>query len=132
MTEIIINIVGISFIVSIVWWFLIAKPRTEIVLDNKENIVDIVVQNGVYEPALVRAKVGQTLQLRFLRKDKSPCSEIVIFDKFNISAKLPLNKHYIVNLILSESGEFEFTCQMSMYRGKLIVDKNNLELRKAK
>lgn len=132
MMVVLINVVGIGLIGLIIWWFLIAKPHAKRVSDNAENSIDIIVQNGVYDPALVRAKVGQILQLRFLRKDKSPCSEIVIFDKFNISAKLPLNKYYIVNLILSEPGEFEFTCQMSMYRGKLIVEKNNLEFRKAK
>ena len=84
MIVILINVVGIGLVGLIIWWFLIAKPHAKRVSDNMENSIDIIVQNGVYDPALVRAKVGQTLQLRFLRKDKSPCSEIVIFDKFNI------------------------------------------------
>ena len=119
---IIINIAGISLVGLIVWWFLIVKPRAKSVLSDTENSLDIIVENGVYEPALIRAKVGQTLQLRFLRKDKTPCSEVVIFDKLNISAQLPINKYYGVKLNLTEPGEFDFTCQMGMYRGKLIVE----------
>jgi plastocyanin domain-containing protein len=122
--DIIINILGLSLVGFIIWWFLLAKPRVENSLNNTENSLDVLVENGVYEPALIRAKVGQTLQLRFLRKDKSPCAEVVIFDKLNISAQLPINKYYVVKLNLAEPGEFEFTCQMGMYRGKLIVEKN--------
>jgi plastocyanin domain-containing protein len=125
---IMINILGLILVGLIIWWFLIAKPRTQNVLNNTENSLDIIVENGVYEPALIRAKVGQTLELRFLRKDKSACSEVVIFDKLNVSAQLPINKYYVVNLTLTEPGEFEFTCQMGMYRGKLIVEKMNSHL----
>lgn len=125
---IMINILSLILVGLIIWWFLIAKPRTQNVLNNTENSLDIIVENGVYEPALIRAKVGQTLELRFLRKDKSACSEVVIFDKLNVSAQLPINKYYVVNLTLTEPGEFEFTCQMGMYRGKLIVEKMNSHL----
>lgn len=114
-----INLGGVILICLIIWWFLLAKPKAK---KTTGEAVDILVQDGIYEPALITAKRGQTLTLCFLRKDETPCSEIVIFDKLNINAKLPINQPYIITLQLTERGEYDFTCQMGMYRGKLVVE----------
>jgi|TARA_R110002110_G_C13470277_1_gene720509 plastocyanin domain-containing protein len=119
METIIINFVGIVLIALIIWWFLIAKPMAMIASDNP---IDIIVQNGVYSPSLIKTKVNQPIKLCFLRKDDTPCSEYVVFDDFNVSAKLPFNKKHIITITPKESGEYEFTCQMGMYRGKLVVN----------
>jgi len=46
---------------------------------------------------------------------------VVIFEELGVSAALPVNEPHDVILVTKNKGEFEFTCQMGMYRGKLIV-----------
>ena len=114
-----INLTGVFLIVVVVWWFWLWKPKSTAKIDH--GVVKIIVNNGVYDPAVIEAKVGSTLTLQFFRKDKTPCSSTVLFDDFGISAELAINQKTDVVLELKKSGEFEFTCQMGMYRGRLIV-----------
>ena len=119
MTTLIINIAGVVFIALIIWWFWLARKKTQRV--NTAEPIDIIVDNGVYSPAVINAQQGETLQLRFTRKDATPCAEIVIFDRLDISSALPLNEPHLISIELKEKGEYNFTCQMGMYRGKVIV-----------
>jgi plastocyanin domain-containing protein len=118
--EIIINLTGLVLIAFIVWWFWIFKNRSEARVEG--NLLEIVVDSGVYEPSVIHAKAGQEITLRFVRKDSNPCAEKVLFDDLEISADLPLGTPYDLTFTPEKKGEFEFTCQMAMYRGKLIVE----------
>ena len=113
------NLIGFVLIVLVIWWFWLWKPKSAAKVSK--GTVKVIVNNGVYSPAVIEAKARSSLTLQFLRKDKTPCSSTVIFDDFGISAELPINKKTHVVLELKESGEFEFTCQMGMYRGRLVV-----------
>lgn len=119
MISVIVNLAGIALIIFIIWWFIIKKPKPKRVVNNT---VDILVKDGVYEPSLIYAKAGNMLQIRFLREDETPCSEYVVFNDFDVSAKLPLHKHHEITLDLKKPGEFAFACQMGMYRGTLVVE----------
>ena len=118
MTTLLFNLSGLLLIAFIVWWFFLAKPKAKKVVNDT---IDIIVKDGIYSPALIEAKQGSMLHLRFIREDTTPCSEIVVFDDFDVSAELPVNTPYEITLNLKEKGEFDFTCQMQMYRGKLVV-----------
>ncbi len=115
-----INFLGLALIVFIFWWFWISKNSSpsQVLVDT----VEIVVDGGVYEPDIIRARAGKQITLRFFRKDSSPCAEKVIFPDLEVNADLPLGRYQELKIIPTEKGEFEFTCQMSMYRGKLIVE----------
>lgn len=84
-------------------------------------MITITVENGPYEPSRIRLQAGKAATLRFVRKDASPCAATVVFADFDISEELPLDKSKDVILPAKEPGEYSFTCQMQMYRGKLIV-----------
>jgi len=114
----IINLMGLILIVLIVWWFWIKKPPS---LKASSNVVEVVVENGVYTPARIEVKLGQTVMLSFLRKDPSPCAEKVIFDELNLSFDLPMNKAVLVKIKPERVGEYTFNCQMKMYVGSLSV-----------
>lgn len=118
--EILVNLAGILIIVFIVWWFWIYKKQSEARIEG--NSIDIIVDSGVYEPSVIRAKSGQELTLRFIRRDSNPCSEKVLFSDLDVSADLPINTPYELTFTPQQKGEFEFACQMGMYRGKLIVE----------
>ena len=45
----------------------------------------------------------------------------VVFDKLGLSEDLPLGKPKDVRLPAVAPGEYEFTCQMGMYRGVLVA-----------
>ena len=116
---IVINLLGLVLIGVIIWWFWLAK--TQSVKANSQPI-DILVNDGVYQPAHIEAVVGQPLTLRFLRKDPSLCAEKVIFADFDISADLPVDEYKELLIMPDKKGEFAFTCQMQMYRGTLLVN----------
>ena len=114
----VVNLVGLSLIVLIIWWFWIKKPKT---LKASSNELEIIVENGVYSPSRIEVKLGEKVKLTFLRKDPSPCAEKVIFDTLGVSLDLPMDKKVYVSLKPEKAGEYSFTCQMKMYVGALIV-----------
>ncbi len=113
------NVMGLGLIGLIIWWFWLYKPATTVV-DNTSFIVTV--DNGVYEPAHIKLTAHQPVTLRFIRKDASPCAEMVLFPDLEISEALPLNKPAEIKLPPLKSGEYSFHCQMQMYRGVLIVE----------
>lgn len=119
---VLINLLGFVLIGLIVWWFWLYKPREQAALANRKGLIEIRVENGIYTPATIHAKLGQELTLRFLRLDKTPCSATVLFPDFEISEELPIEESFDIKLLPKIAGEFEFTCQMAMYRGRLIID----------
>lgn len=119
MINILINLSGVILICLIIWWFFIKKPKTVAISGDS---IEIKVHDGIYDPGVIKVKAGKNLKLRFLRQDKSSCSSIVVFKDFDISAELPIDKIHEINIKIDQPGEYEFTCQMRMYRGKLIVE----------
>ena len=113
-----VNLIGVILISLIVWWFWLSKPRASLA---QSSVVNILVDNGVYNPARIEVQAGESLTLRFLRKDASPCAEKVIFSSLDISRDLPLNENTEIQLPPLGAGEYEFTCQMQMYRGSLVA-----------
>lgn len=119
MTELVVTLGGIFTIVLIVWWFWLSGPhasRTE-----GRSLIEILVKDGVYQPSVIEVPSGQPLTLRFLRQDATPCAEKVLFGDLGISADLPLGRPRTVKVAPLSAGMHEFSCQMGMYRGRLIA-----------
>jgi plastocyanin domain-containing protein len=119
MSETLVTLGGLLAISAIVWWFWLSTPRA--VRAAPRQVVEIRVEGGTYQPAILKVGAGEPLTLRFVRIDASPCAEKVVFASLNLSADLPLGKPQEVVLPSLTTGTHEFTCQMGMYRGKLIV-----------
>ncbi len=119
MSVVIANMAGVAAIMLIVWWFWLVKPRIQ--RAQGDAPIDITVDNGVYTPARLEVVSGRPVTLRFLRKDPSPCAEKVIFDDFGMSRDLPLGQPAELTVTPNRPGEYEFTCQMRMYRGTLVA-----------
>jgi plastocyanin domain-containing protein len=115
----IINVAGLALIGLIVWWFWLYKPG-EVTPGDAELV--IVVENGIYTPARIKLAANRATQLHFLRKDASPCAEMLLLPNLEISQSLPLNKPTSVTLPPLAAGEYAFHCQMQMYRGVLKVE----------
>jgi plastocyanin domain-containing protein len=118
----IINLIGLSLIGLIVWWFWLYKPKTQVLSDSNESAdIIITVADGVYQPASLTIPAGKAITLKFERKDASPCAATVQFPDLEISEELPLNKQIAINLPALAAGKYAFHCQMQMYKGELIV-----------
>ena len=114
-----VNAAGLLLIVAIVWWFWLSRPRAQRL--SGTTPIDILVDSGVYTPSRIEVARGQPVTLRFLRKDPSPCAEKVLFDDLGIGRDLPIDHPVEIVLTPDRAGEFDFTCQMKMYRGTLVV-----------
>ena len=123
-----INMIAVSLFVFIIWWFWLSSPKTYKLTTEKSakekldsEVIDVIVDNGVYTPSRIEVNRGQALTMRFLRKDASPCAEKVIFEDWNLSADLPVEQMVELKIPTDDKGEHAFTCQMQMYRGTLII-----------
>ena len=117
MTVVLVNLAGLVTIGLVVWWFWLSGGWQEAVADSGKPL-EIIVEDGVYTPAHIEVALDEPVTLRFLRKDPSPCAEKVIFRDLNVSSDLVVGRAREIRL---RRGAFEFTCQMGIYRGLLIV-----------
>ena len=120
MDLLLVNGIGLVLAIIIFWWFFGSKTRV-VSFSSEGSAIDILVKDGIYQPSSIQVPAGKPITLRFLREDKSACSEYVLFSSINLSYQLPINKPFVITLPPQPAGEIEFTCQMKMYRGKLIV-----------
>lgn len=118
MSIIIVDVMAGVVVALIVWWFWLsgARPRTA----AGGGPVEIVAEGGTYTPARIEVPAGQPVTLRFIRKDPSPCAEKVLFADLDVSGDLEVDRPKDIE-ITAPAGEHEFTCQMGMYRGRLVA-----------
>ena len=114
-----VNLIGILIITAIIWWFWLSSVKAKSIDNNQ--LIEILVEDGVYSPARIEVPVNKKFTLRFIRKDASPCAEKVLFDKLDKTLILPIDQPVEIELNLAEAGEYAFTCDMQMYRGSLLV-----------
>jgi plastocyanin domain-containing protein len=114
------NLFGLVLIVAIAWWFWFYPKKAGVVVEN--DVLKIRVADGVYQPSRIVAKSNSDLTIEFLREDASPCAEIVQFPSLGLSESLPLKKAKAIYLKNLQKGNYDFQCQMQMYKGELIVE----------
>jgi plastocyanin domain-containing protein len=65
---------------------------------------------------------GKPVRLSFRREETAAYSAMVIFNDFGKSAQLPTGVTVPVAFLPDKAGAYEFSCQMGMFRSKLIVE----------
>jgi plastocyanin domain-containing protein len=120
--QILVTVAGLSIIGWIVWYFWLWKGKTvsAVVTARGWQVVDVTVKGG-YQPAAIQVQVGQPVRLNFTRREASTCGEEVILPGFGKRAHLPENQTISLEVVPDKPGEYEFTCGMNMYRGKLVA-----------
>ncbi len=116
---IIVNIAGLGLILLIVWWFWLYKAQE---VEFVPGTIKVIVEDGTYQPSRIKLAAGESATLQFLRKDSNPCAGTVLFSDFEISEELPIDTVKSITLPVLAKGEYEFNCQMKMYRGTLLVE----------
>lgn len=84
------------------------------------NEVDIIV-NGGYSPEVISIPFGKTTKINFIRKDPTDCLSEVVLGDFKIRKELPLNQKVTIEITPKKKGEFDYSCGMGMYHGKIVV-----------
>ena len=121
-TQIIVTLLGLGLIGWIIWYFWLWKGEAVMAQASAggAQVVDVTVKGG-YQPASIIAKAGQPLRLNFTRRESTPCGEEVVLPEFGKRAHLPENRTVLIEIVPERPGEYEFTCGMNMYRGKIIA-----------
>ncbi len=121
--KIVVTLAGLATIAFIVWFFwLVKKPGVKAALTSGGYQEALVLVKGGYTPDVIVVEKGKPVRLNFLRSESASCSEMVLIPDFQKSTKLPEGETVPVEFLPDKSGEFEFQCQMGMFRGKLIVE----------
>ena len=87
-----------------------------------KSIAATVRVRGRYEPETVRVPAGKPARIAFLREEFAQCSERVVFPSLGLNVALPAYEQVVVDLGSRPPGEYEFTCQMGVLHGRVIVE----------
>ncbi len=121
--KLLVIVLGFAAVAFIVWFFWMSKKTgTRAAVTSSGYQEAMVLVKGGYTPDVIVVEHGKPVRPNFLREESASCSEMVVFADFNKSAQLPEGKSVPVEFMPDKPGEYEFACQMGMFRGKLIVE----------
>ena len=121
------QIIGIILIIIVIGlytlWLWYTKNQQGVSAEQSGGVAvfDVIVK-GVYSPSVLKVKIGSPVRINFRREESTNCSRFVNFPDFKIRKELPEGQTVAVEFRPDKKGEFTFTCDMSMYQGKLIVE----------
>lgn len=121
--KVLVDLLGLAAIAFVIWYFWLARDKGVRLAETSRGLqeADILVKGG-YTPSVLVARAGRPVRLTFVRQEASPCSEMVVFPDFERSAALPTGQRVAVEFTPQRPGRYEFTCQMGMLRGQLVVE----------
>jgi plastocyanin domain-containing protein len=122
-SEWIVVLGGLSAIAWVNWYFFVAGRTAAQAAVGAAGMQQVTITvRGGYQPAHVKVKQGARVRLVFDRKETAGCSEEVVFPDFGIRKFLPAHKQTAIEITPDRAGSYEFTCGMSMLRGRLTVE----------
>jgi plastocyanin domain-containing protein len=121
--RIVVTLIGLGAIAFVVWFFWLVKRKGARAGLTPSGIQEaMVVVRGGYTPDMIVVEHGKLVRLKFRREESASCSEMVLLPDFNKSASLPQGEVVPIEFLPQKPGEYEFRCQMGMFRGKLIAE----------
>jgi plastocyanin domain-containing protein len=117
-----VDAAALAAIAWIVWYFWLSRSRG--VLASLAGGVQsaLIVVKGGYTPDTIVVHRGRPVRLIFRREESASCSERVVLPAFDKSAVLPEGEEVPVEFVATEPGEYPFSCQMGMLRGRIVVE----------
>ena len=123
LSNILALLAGIALIGGIAWFFWgPRKSGVRAAATSSGYQEAMILVKGGYTPDVIIVQHGKPVRFNFRREETAACSEMVIFNDFGKSARLPAGETVPVEFLPEQPGEYEFSCQMGMFRGKLIVE----------
>jgi plastocyanin domain-containing protein len=121
--RVLVDAVGLGLIAFIVWFFWLVKQKgVRAALTSGGYQEQMVRVKGGYTPDVIVVERGKPVRLNFVRQESASCSEMVLLPAFSKSAHLPEGQAVPLEFLPAEPGEYEFACQMGMFRGKIVVE----------
>ena len=122
-TDALVLVGGLALIAGIAWFFWGPRKAGQRAATTSSGYQEaMVLVKGGYTPDVIVVQHGRPVRLSFRREETAACSEMVVFGDFGKSAHLPTGETVPVEFLPERPGEYEFSCQMGMLRGKLIVE----------
>ena len=121
--QILVILGGLAVVVFIAWFFWLKRAagvKATVVSDGYQE--QMILVKGGYTPDRIRVAAGRPVRLLFRREETAACSEQVVLPDYGKSAPLPTGTVVPVEFMSGEPGEHEFTCQMGMLRGRILVE----------
>ena len=121
--QILVSLGGLAAIGFIAWFFWLKRSpgvKASLVSDGYQE--QMILVKGGYTPDTIRVAAGRPVRLLFRREETAACSEQVLLPDFGKSAALPTGQVVSVEFMPGEPGSHEFTCQMGMLRGQIVVE----------
>jgi len=116
-------ILALAVIILYVLWLRYMTRQKGVQAKKTDGVQQFDIEvKGVYAPNVIRAKLGTPIRINFTRKENTDCSRFVAFPDFQVRRELPENVTVTIEVLPDRRGEFLFTCDMSMYQGKLIIE----------
>lgn len=120
--KVLVDLAGFALIGAIVWYFWLSRSRGVVAAVAGGVQSALIVVKGGYTPDTVVVERGRPVRLVFRREESALCSERVVLPAFDKSAVLPEGEEVPIEFIATEPGEYPFTCQMGMLRGRVVVE----------
>ena len=121
--QILVTVVGLAAAAGVAWFFWFKRSegvKASTVSDGYQE--QMILVKGGYTPDTIRVAAGKPVRLLFRREETAACSEQVVLADYGKSAPLPTGTVVPVEFMPGDPGEHEFTCQMGMLRGRIIVE----------
>ncbi len=119
----IVTLLGLALIGFIIWFFWLKKSKGTAASVGSSGVQEaMILVKGGYTPDIIVVKAGRPVRLNFRREETASCSEMLLLPAFSKSVKLPTGEDVAVEFTPDKPGEYPFSCQMGMFRGRLIVE----------
>jgi len=121
--QVFVTVAGLVAAAGVAWFFWFKRAegvRAPSVSDGYQE--QMILVKGGYTPDTIRVAAGRPVRLLFRREETAACSEQVVLPDFGKSAPLPTGTVVPIEFMPGDPGEHEFTCQMGMLRGRIIVE----------
>lgn len=114
---------AIGAIAWVNWYFFLADAGSVVVKASGEGRQEVhIAVRGGYEPSTIRVPAGAPVRLVFDRQETSSCSEELVFPDFGVRRFLPAFEQTSIDITPPAKGTYEFTCGMSMLRGRVVAE----------
>ena len=122
LAQIFVTVAGFGLMAAVAWVFWGPRgegTRAQVTRTGRQEV--LVRVKGGYTPDVIRVQAGAPVRLNFRREESSSCTEMVVFPEFDRAAQLPEGQTVPVDLLPERPGEYHFSCQMGMVRGRLVA-----------
>ncbi|RJO59809.1 cupredoxin domain-containing protein [Candidatus Parcubacteria bacterium] len=118
----IFGILLIFLVIVLFWLWLKFQLRQEKAVASAGSQSATILIKGAYNPKIIKASINLPLRLTFDRQEDAECSRFVTFAELKLRKDLPAFKKTEITFTPRAKGEINFSCDMGMYQGKIIVE----------